>query len=354
MGTTPTRLQGLAPPVARVVLIAVGVICVALVLLSLQVGPPPLPRPGAHGDLELYGNVVTRLRAGESYHQALHAELLAGDYGTLSVFNWRPPFFLTVVSWFPSNALAQIVLVLVSAVAGITAGVVVGRDGPRAMVLGMALLAILSLVSVLVPQAALTCELWAGVLTLLSVSSYGLGLRRLGFAAAVLALLCREISGIYVLICVALAVRERRWREVAMWAVVLTGFAIYYGWHAEMVWSLLGPADRAYKEGWLQVGGAMFLLSASSFNGMFMLAPMWVTALILPLALLGVLASPAAWMTRVGLTVAAYLLIFAFVGKPVNLYWGALYTPLLSFGLLWAGPAVRDLWVAALVPRATA
>ena len=91
------------------------------------------------------------------------------------------------------------------------------------------------------------------------------------------------------------------------------------------------------------MGGAAFLLGASSFNGIFLVLPGWATALFLPLALLGILGSPAASMRRIGLTVLGYLLLFAFFGKAVNLYWGGLYTPLLAFGAVWAIPALVDL-----------
>jgi len=44
------------------------------------------------------------------------------------------------------------------------------------------------------------------------------------------------------------------------------------------------------------------------------------------------------------LTLMSYLLLFAFVGKSYNEYWGAIYTPLMSVGLVFVPTALRDLW----------
>jgi hypothetical protein len=119
------------------------------------------------------------------------------------------------------------------------------------------------------------------------------------------------------------------------------------------VLSLIGPADRAYPEGWLQFGGLGFDLGTATFNGLFLLLPVWVTALYLPLALLGLCGWSAKGAARMAAAVLGLLVLFACFGKPDNLYWGSMYTPLLALGLPWALPALRDLWAAA-TPRQAA
>jgi hypothetical protein len=342
--TISSRFLNSTPRTARLVLAVLVVVMLGLLAVALRPGGGPTGVAGGKGDLAVYADVVARLKGGELYYAALHAELLDNNYGTASVFNWRPPFYLTLVSWFPGAVRAQLALAATALVAAGMAVVLVARDGSPPMAIGMAVLLAAALLSVAVPRAELVMELTAGVLTLLSVSAYGLKLPWLGFAAALLALFCREIAGVYVVICVILALRERRWAEVGAWGVGLAGFAIYYGWHIETVLGLLGPADRSYPDGWLQFGGPAFVLSATSFNGLFALLPLWATALLLPLAVVGMLASPERWMLRVLATVLAYAVLFALFGKPVNFYWGALYTPLLAFGLVWAWPGLRDLW----------
>src|SRR5262249_39245592 len=73
--------------------------------------------------------------------------------------------------------------------------------------------------------------------------------------------------------------------------------------------------------------------------------PGWVSALCLPLSLLGW----AGWRTasglRGGLTLAGYVAAFLVVGNPAfNCYWGLVDAPLFAFGLLWAPAALRDAW----------
>ena len=351
MPTTATRFDSVAPGLARLVLAVLAVATVISVLVAL----PMVDRekdPARHGDLQTYSLVVERLQAGEPYYQALHTELLAGGYGVRSIFNWRPPLFLLALSMLPSPVVAQGILVVLAA-AGLTLGCsLVVRAGP-AVQIGLGVLFPLSFLSIITPVSAYMCELYAGALILISVSAYARRLIGLGFVAAVLALLVRELAIVYALICVGLAFREGRRREVMAWAIALAGFVAYYVWHGVMVMQTIGPNDPGYASGWLQFGGLSFDLATARFNGIFMLLPFWVTALMLPLALLGLLAWPSPASPRVALVVFAYLVAFAVVGKAVNVYWGALYAPLLAFGLVWAPPALRDLIAAATRPVPT-
>lgn len=206
----------------------------------------------------------------------------------------------------------------------------------------MAATGVLSLVMVVIDRTVLMAEIPAGILILLSASAYGLGERRLGFGAAVLALFLRELTAPYVLVCAYLAWREGRRRELALWLVAVMAYGAYYLWHAHMVELVLLPADRT-APGWLQFGGATFLLRTAQFDGYFTTAPLWLIALMLPAAWLGLLAWPGLAGERVALTVTLYLVLFAVGGRSVNSYWGPTYTPLLIFGFAWLPPALRDL-----------
>jgi hypothetical protein len=71
---------------------------------------------------------------------------------------------------------------------------------------------------------------------------------------------------------------------------------------------------------------------------------MWAVALLLPFCLLGLAHWKSSLGTRTGLTVAAYALVFMVAGRPNNFYWGVLYAPILSLGLLHAPSAAYCLW----------
>ena len=78
-------------------------------------------------------------------------------------------------------------------------------------------------------------------------------------------------------------------------------------------------------------------------NAFLFSLPAWVSAIYLPLALLGLIGWRGRAATRITVTASAYLAAFAIVGLPFNDYWGLLCAPLLPFGLVWAPAAIQDL-----------
>jgi len=337
-----TGFANVAPKLARIVLFVLALVTAALVAVAISVPEVPVD-PNARGDLGTYKQIVTRLQAGENYHQALHTELVEGGYGTRSVFNWRPPFFLEMIALMQTEQVSQAVLVTLSVLAVSLAGWVVLNSAGSGMAVAVAVTLGVSQMAAIAPVASICCELWAGALILISVAAYGRGRYWLGFAAAFLALWMRELSGLYVLVAIYFAWRAGRRDELVAWAIGLLVFAVYFAWHAMTAMSLVLPTDPAYKDGWLQFGGAAFVLGTAQFNGLFLLLPLWVTALVLPIAVLGFVA----WQHRAaqyGLaTVLAYIMLFAFFGRTANGYWGGIYAPLLMLGLPFGVVAVKDL-----------
>lgn len=322
------------------VLIVAMVACIAAALLPIS---PIREATAGAGDLAVYGRIVERLQAGETYYPAAHVELVAGGYGVQSVFNWRTPFFPTLLAAMPTIVWGQGVLMVLAIVAGAMAVTAVRRDGNRAMAGAAVVLMILGLSSTLAVPTVLFSELTAGILIFLSALAYGLRWRWLGLVAAVLGLVVRELAAPYVLVCIWFAWRERRWPELLAWLLALAAYAAFFGWHYAMVQVTVLPTDPGYSDGWLALGGLQFILRASAFNGAFALLPLWVSALILPLGVIGLFAWPGAIGRMLAITVVAYLGLFLFVGRPANAYWGALFTPLLTLGLVWVPAALRDL-----------
>lgn len=345
-----TPFRALPPWMARGALVALALTFVVLLAVAFAYRDPPPAHPG-DGDLALYGRIVARLHTGQPYYPAAHAEMLAGYYGTLSLPGWRTPLYLSLVSLFPTVGAAQWALTVLTLMAAAAALLVILRTAGRVTAIAMAPILFVTLGGCLVPGAVLYSEYACGTLILLSAACFLLGGRSAGFILGVLALFLRELALPYVLVCLLLAWQQGRRREVAGWFVALLAYAAYYAWHAHMVISQLGPADGGATEGWLRFGGAWFLVSTAAFAGLLGAAPMYVAALFLVLAVVGIVAWPENADRTVPLTVLVYLLAFAFVGKPLNRYWGEIYTPLLTLGLAWTLPALRDLIGAATARR---
>jgi hypothetical protein len=164
-------------------------------------------------------------------------------------------------------------------------------------------------------------------------------------------LFIRELALPYVLIAFYLAVRERRRGEGALWfgGLVLYGlFMTYHGWE---VTRRLTEIDRVEPDGWVQFGGARFLMAASQMNAYLFNLPAWVAGAYLVFSLLGLAGWHGNTGTRVGLTVFAYVAAFSIVGKPYNGYWGLMIAPLLTFGLVQSPAATGDLFHAIRLAR---
>jgi hypothetical protein len=333
--------RGPALVVALVTLLAMGVLATLAVAYH---GPPAaiVSSPGA-GDLATYSQIVDDMRHGETYYAAAHKELVAGHYGTRSVFNWRLPTLSWAWSALPSNAWAKGVLLAWAGVAIIAAFLWFNATAGLAAALLVIPALLFNMVACLPDGAELLADVVAGVFILISVAAYGMKWRPAGFIAAMLALSIKELAAPYVAICVVEAWRQRRYAELGAWLVGLAAFGGYFLWHDHMVHAQIAATDIAYKDGWLQFGGLRFVLATAGFNGLLLAGPLWITAVVLPLCILGLAAWDGHAGDRVRFTVAAYLAIYLFVGKPFDVYWGALYTPLMMLGLPFLPCAFADL-----------
>jgi len=189
--------------------------------------------------------------------------------------------------------------------------------------------------------------LWAGVFVALSIGAYGVGRPGWGVAMGLLAVFFRELALPYCVLAAVLAWWNNRPKELAAWTAGLAGWVLFFAWHWLEVTPLIGAEARAHHEGWVQFGGAPFVISTVQMTAYLLLLPQWVTALYFMAAMLGF----AGWHTplgeRAGLTVCLFVLAFAFVGQEFNQYWGSLVAPLFCLGVVRFPASVRDLWKAA-------
>ncbi len=349
--SSATGYARLTPFQARAVLASVALTAAVLLTLTLSspaCGPSQKKSPGA-GDIALYWAEVARIRAGEGYYQAAAAELTARGYPTRSVFNWRTPLPMWLLGRLPDPWFGKAILGLLAGALLVFSFEAVSRaDGGRirAAVLGAVLLTGSLAFCVLDDLFVAPC-LWSGVLIGLSLCAYGLGRPGWGVIAGVTALFFRELALPYCVLALGLACHQRQWRQAAAWTLGILAWLVFFGLHWMQVTPLISPGARAHTHGWVQFGGAAFVVATAQMNAYLLLLPQWVAALYFTAAMFGFAGWRAPLGQRAGLTAALFVVAFGIVGQEFNQYWGSMLAPLWCLGAARFPASLADLWRAA-------
>jgi hypothetical protein len=339
-----TRFAHLSRFSAGIVLVGLLLAITVCLLFSRETPHESGASTDGPDDATLYRSIIARMRAGESYYPAAASELRKQPYGMKSVFNWRPPMLAILISGLPSDAWGRAILASIAIATVVIARVAARRHG--------------KLVGILVPISIfyggmLNCfsrngvyfsELWAGTLICLSVCCYGAGWWIVGAVAGFVALLMRELAAPYVIIAFAIALWRMRRTEIVVWLIGFAAYACIFAMHTSAVHRQIRPEDFSDPQGWFQLGGIRFILATAHWNGIIEHLPLWTTAILLPIALLSLVAARSEVGFRAATAVVIYLLLFAFVGRPFNDYWGMLYIATLSIGIGWSIDVFRDLF----------
>jgi hypothetical protein len=335
----------LSPSTARGVLAITVAVMVSFVAISLSplAGGFATNKPMGPGDVHLYIAEIQRIANGENYYEAASEELHARGYPTLSIFNWRTPLPMWLIGKLPSETMGRLLIGALAVLLLALAMAVIVREGSTVRGLICGLLMSGALLPGWLEQIYVMPEVWAGILIALSICAYGLRRPGWGVVFGLFAVVVRELAAPYCVICLVLALGERRWRELLAWSIGLAAYLAFYAWHAHHVLSLMEAGDHAHPNGWLQFGGAPFVIAVSQMNAYLLLLPQWVSAIYLPLAMLGFAGWNTATGVRAGLTASAFVILFAFIGQPFNQYWGSMVAPLLTLGVAQAPIAIADL-----------
>jgi hypothetical protein len=183
-------------------------------------------------------------------------------------------------------------------------------------------------------------EAWAGAFIALAVCAYAFDQRATGVVAGLIAMFLRELVAPFTLVCAAIALTERRWRELAGWLAGGLAYSVYYGLHLSRIWAHQLPTDLPGQGSWIAWGGLSFLLTTVQWNGLLLLAPWGVVAAALALIVAGVLTGRSPVHLRLGAGV--YLVLFLIVGQPFDRYWGLLVWPTWALACGYGAAAVVD------------
>jgi hypothetical protein len=318
--------------------------------LALRAPPPTLRSSGDPGDVALYAGIVEGMRQGGDYYRVAADSLRAGDYPLRPFVTFRLPTLAAVQAALPRWAVLAALWWLTAAVAvawWMRLGPAFARWPPR---LVAAVLLAGGLAAFVQPDLAGFHEIWAGLLVALSLARRDGG--RWGEAAAIglMAVLIRETAALYVGVMLVLALMEGERREAVGWAAVLGVLAVAVGLHAHAVAQVVRPGDAA-SPGWTGMLGYGFFARTMVRSTALALAPLWLAAPLVSLALVGWASWRGPLGVRVTATLAAYALLLSLFGRADTFYWGLLAAPLLPVGLAFAVDGVRDLIAGTLDTR---
>jgi hypothetical protein len=308
---------------------------------------PVEPQRAGDTDIDLFRKVVEHVHDGATPYDAFDRVFKEYNYPVSSVFNYRTPLHLWMIGQFRSRVWAQALLGALMAATALMTYAILEREGSKLRAGLCVLLMLGAFAYCFITEIYLFAEIWSGTLIALSVCAFGLGRYRLAVAAGLLALFFRELALPYVLSAAAIALWRGRRREAVAWALGVGLYGFYLMFH---IWAVVprlpktGPLFNG--TGWVHFSGLIFILASCRINLLLLASPPWVTALYLPLALVGIVGWRSETGLRIGAVVFLYLAAFSVVGNPFVSYWGLMFAPLLPFGVVMAPTALRDLWSA--------
>lgn len=301
---------------------------------------PARPAPGK-GDMALYARIHARMAAGEDYYTAALAEQRASGYPTRPFVAVRLP----TLAWLQAVIGPDGVRWLALALSGAAIAALWRRAEPLASreerIIASALLAAgggAALSSV----AGYDHDFITGVLLTVALLAYRPHRWGPALLAAAAALVVRELAAPFVLLWLAFAIGDKRWREAAALSGVLAVFALALFFHAHAVEAARLPGDLA-SQGWsARDGFALPLAGLGQLTGLRHFPPV----LAAPLAILP-LVGWAGLGGRMGLFAllwfAGLATMMALFARPANYYWIELALPAYAIGLAFAPRALGEL-----------
>jgi hypothetical protein len=349
--TAPTRFAILKRSTAQILLALLAILLVASLSALVSPGPPPVSHDPAQraddeADVVLYETIVAGVRGGGEYYAVTAQALRTGNYPLRPFVTFRLPTLAMVQAAMPPVATIVLLYVLVAAV--MLAWFLRLRPAfARAPPLAIAMVLLTGgMMAFVQPELASFHEIWAGLLIALS-----LALRRRdrwveAVAFGLIAMLIRETAALYVGIMFALAFVEGNRREAIGWGVAVAVFAVAVACHAHAVGLVVRPIDPA-SPGWAGMLGFGFFVKTMTLSTALNLAPAWLGALLIALALFGWAGWDSDLALRTLAMLAAYAVLLSLFGRTDTFYWGLMIAPTILVGLAFVPDALRDLVSAA-------
>jgi hypothetical protein len=295
------------------------------------------------GDHALYANIAARVAQGEDYYSAAAAEQRANAYPLKPFITVRLPVLAHGFALLGDRGMTLLVTIIgIAAILAWQRRLEHDAALPRYARLA-ALMMAANLSQIVFYDWALLHEVAAGALIALALALYRPERPWAAAGALAVAVAVREtVLPVAVLLgCFALYDRDRR--GILLWLGFGLAAAAMLALHYVAV-SAVVRADDLASPGWSGLGGWASYVAFVRDVSAFRFLPTWVSALLIPLALLGW----ASWRGRTGLAVLLVQLVYALVlmlfARPNNFYWAMLVVPTLFAGLIFVPAALGTLW----------
>ncbi|MFB0612426.1 hypothetical protein [Aurantiacibacter poecillastricola] len=296
---------------------------------------------GSPGDLALYTRISERVAAGEDYYAAALAEQRANNYPVSPFFTVRLPTLAWLHKSIGMNGVRLLEALLLL---GCVSGLVVRL--PQSLGLaeraGAATMMALGGAAVAVPQAGVIHEVLAGLLLTLAFVLYREDRWWPSLLSAGLALAVRELALPFVLLWLAFALVQRRWREVAAVAALLAIFIIGLYLHYLAVEAQRLPGDPV-SQGWDAMAGLALPLMAISRLTALLVLPVIVAGPLAILPLVGWMGLGGRMGLFASLWFAGMFTAIALFARPENFYWVQLVLPTYFAGIALAPRALGEI-----------
>jgi hypothetical protein len=282
--------------------------------------------------------VLNRVQAGEDFYHATATEQRLRGYPLRPFVTVRPPWFTRLLASVGGRAPAtRLFRLLVTGAAILMALRLLITIESRPLGVGAALGALTFLFVQSVP--IFWYEAWSAALVLLALACWSERTWVLSVLIGLTAALMRELVAPFLCVMFVMAVWERRRAEAIGWGVAIGVFAAALAAHASRVHAVSTLADKA-SPGWVRSGGWPFILRIVHESSALIITPLWVVAVIVPLALLGWASWAHPLARRASLYLGGFIAAFMVVGRQNTAYWGMLLTSLLLIGVAFAPGAL--------------
>ena len=345
--TEPTRFAALRQARAQIALGLLALLLLACLSALVTAGPPPVSKDPAKraddkADILLYESIIAGLRNNGDYYTVTATALRRGDYPLRPFVTFRLPTLAVIQAAIPP--IGSVILLYTLAAGVLLAWTIRLRLAfARAPPLAIALVLLIGGMAAFVQVELVNFhEVWAGLLIALS-----LALRRddrwaHAVAFGLMAMLIRETAALYLLTMAGLAVIEGRRREAISWGAALGVMVPVIAAHAWAVSRVVDSADPA-SPGWAGLLGFGFFVKTMSISTALAIAPAWLSALLVGLALFGWSAWPGSLARRALATFAAYGVLLSLFGRVDTFYWGLMIAPTFLVGLAFVPDGLKDL-----------